>query len=484
MSGNIMDPMPVHRQIEKDWAQHLERTQRFVRQPSISADGTGIDEMAAMLVSELKGLGAQARLIPTDGHPVVYGALDCGAPKTLVLYGMYDVQPVAGETWIVPPFGGQVVDLADFGPSLVSRGIGNSKGPLAGFFNVVDSFQKVYGRLPVNLRFVIEGEEEQASAHLPQAIAVLRDELSRCDGVFFPIYSQNTRGQVLVRLGAKGTMSIELVCHGEGRNGPRQRDIHGSEGLLVTNPAWRLVHALACLKSVDEEMLIEGYYDDVLSPDEDDEALLRDDAAREDARLILEENDVKEFKPRLAGLGNIDILRSYMFDSTMNINGLVSGHTDAGSKTLVPMRAVAKVDVRLVANMEFAPTLQRIRAHLDRHGFHDVKIENVAGYPWSKTSIHSDIIKSLIWTYRYHGQEPIIRPTLTGSAPFSIFNRECGLPFAFGGMGHSERHHSPNEYAPVEGMKECEKSEATFVSLFAGWRPDDETRIKGNRFFD
>lgn len=482
--ADMMNPLRVHDQIEKDWAQHLARTQEFVRQPSISGDGTGIKEMAELVVRHLQGLGAQARIIPTDGHPVVYGELDFGAPKTLVIYGMYDVQPVEGETWMVPPFGGEIVNLPKFGPSLVSRGIGNSKGPLAAFFNTIDSFKKVYGKMPVNLRFVIEGEEEQASKHLPQAIAILRDELRRCDAVYFPTFGQNTRGQVIMRLGAKGTLHMELVCQAQGPQGPRLRDVHGSEGLLVTNPAWRLVHALACLKSADEQMLIEGYYDDVIPPGEDDLALMREGAAMEDMRLILEENDVKDFKPQLAGLDNLGILRHYMCGSTMNINGLVSGHTGAGSKTLVPHRAVAKVDVRLVPNMEVESTVKRIRAHLDKHGFTDIEMQAVAGYPWSRTPVRESVVQALIATYRFHGQEPVIRVIMTGSAPFYVFTRECGLPFVFGGMGHSERHHSPNEYAPVAGIKECERAQATFVSLYAGWRPEDLQKIKGNRFFD
>ncbi len=484
MATNIMDPLRVHEQIDQDWPQHLARTQEFVRQPSISADGTGIQEMAALLVQHLEGLGAQARIIPTRGHPVVYGTLDFGAPKTLVIYGMYDVQPVVGETWLVPPFGGEIVDLPGFGPSLVSRGIGNSKGPLAGFFNMIESFKRVYGGMPVNLRFIIEGEEEQASQHLPEAVATVRDELRRCDAVFFPAYAQNTRGQVLMRLGAKGTLHMELVCQAEGPQGPRLRDIHGSEGLLVTNPAWRLAHALACLKSADEKMLIEDYYTEALPPNADDEQLMREMSQVQDMRLILEENDVKDFKPQLAGVDNLGIIRHYMFDSTMNINGLVSGYTGPGSKTVVPHRAVAKVDVRLVPNMEIEPTVARIRAHLDRNGFSDIEMQSVAGYAWSKTSVREPVVQALIWAYRFHGQEPVIRPIMTGSAPFYVFTRECGLPFVFGSMGHSERHHSPNEYAPLAGMKECEKSQATFVSLYAGWRPEDQHRIRGNRFFD
>lgn len=465
---SAIDPRPVHQHIDRDWSQHLLQTQQFVRQPSISADGTGIKEMAELVASHIRELGGSARLVPTEGHPVVYGELDCDMPRTLVLYGMYDVQPVTGEDWIVPPFGGEIVDLPGLGPSLVNRGIENSKGPLIGFFNVVDSFMRVHGRLPVNLRVVVEGEEEQGSKHLGQVISAYQDELRQCDAVFFPFYARNVRGQVVMHLGCKGIIFIELICRGGDKGGPTTRGIHGALGVVIGNPAWRLLHALASMKSLDEAMLVEDYSAEMAPPSEEDEALLRALVSTVDLDALLQEHEVQRFKWDLDKLG---ILHKYLYDSTLNIDGIIAGYTEEGSKTLIPNRAVAKVDVRLVPNMEVERTIQRIRDHLDTHGFDDIEIKVISGYPWSRTSVREEAVQAMIETYRFHGCEPEIWPSLAGSAPFYLFTRECGLPFVMGGLGHGGNAHSPNEYAPIGGMQEFEKSAATFIAMYAGWRP-------------
>jgi acetylornithine deacetylase/succinyl-diaminopimelate desuccinylase-like protein len=463
-----LDPRPVHAQIVRDWSQHLQRTQEFVRQPSISADRTGIVDMAELVASRIRELGGSARLVPTDGHPVVYGELDCGRPRTLVLYGMYDVQPVEGEVWMVPPFAGQIVDLAGHGPSIVNRGIKNQKGPLVGFLNVLDTFIQVHGRPPVNLRFVVEGEEEQGSKHLEQMIAAYQAELSQCDAVFFPFYARNIRGQVLMHLGCKGIIFMELVCQGSAWGGPTSRGIHGAQSVVIANPVWRLLHALTSMKSRDESMLIEGYQDEVSPPSADEEELVQRLVDSVDLDAFLQEHEVKRFK---WNLGQMDILRKYLYDSTLNIDGISAGYTGEGSKTLVPHRAVAKVDVRLVPNMEVELTVKRIQAHLDQNGFEDIQLRVISGYPWSRTSVHDPAVQAMIETYRFHGCEPEIWPSLAGSAPFYLFTRECGLPFVMGGLGHGGNIHSPNEYATISGMQEFEESAATFIAVYAGWRP-------------
>jgi len=166
---------------------HLDRVRAYVRQPSISGEGQGMQEMAELVRDSIRGLGGRAEIAPTPGWPVVTGAIDAGAPKTLLIYGMYDVQPVEGEEWMVPPFAGEVVTLPEFGDSMVARGVYNTKGPLAGLFNVLESIQTVGGRLPVNLKFVIEGEEELSSPNLPGFIVSHRDRLG-ADATYFPFY--------------------------------------------------------------------------------------------------------------------------------------------------------------------------------------------------------------------------------------------------------------------------------------------------------
>src|SRR5262249_26793513 len=160
-----------------------------------------IKEMADLVAETIRGLGGTASINATPGNPIVLGHIDAGAPKTLLIYGMYDVQPVAGEDWIAPPFGGNKVTLPEFGECIVSRGIMTSKGPLAGTFSVLESLQKTLGRLPVNVKFVAEGEEELGSKNLPAFVRSHKAELA-ADGAFFPFYSQDPSGKALFYLGS------------------------------------------------------------------------------------------------------------------------------------------------------------------------------------------------------------------------------------------------------------------------------------------
>jgi acetylornithine deacetylase/succinyl-diaminopimelate desuccinylase-like protein len=187
-----MAAIDVAAQIDAHQTQHLDRVRAFIRQPSISADGTGIPAMADLVAATIREIGGEASVMPTAGHPIVLGRLDAGAKRTLLFYGMYDVQPVEGETWMVPPFSGEIVDLPKYGPSMVARGVFNSKGPMAGFFNALDAYRATGQRPPVNVVFLIEGEEELGSRNLPAFVAAHRDAL-KADAAYFASSSDSRR---------------------------------------------------------------------------------------------------------------------------------------------------------------------------------------------------------------------------------------------------------------------------------------------------
>jgi acetylornithine deacetylase/succinyl-diaminopimelate desuccinylase-like protein len=187
-----MAAIDVAAQIDAHQTQHLDRVRAFIRQPSISADGTGIPAMADLVAATIREIGGEASVMPTAGHPIVLGRLDAGAKRTLLFYGMYDVQPVEGETWMVPPFAGEIVDLPTFGPSMVARGVFNSKGPMAGFFNALDAYRAMGQRPPVNVVFLIEGEEELGSRNLPAFVAAHRDAL-KADAAYLVSSSDSRR---------------------------------------------------------------------------------------------------------------------------------------------------------------------------------------------------------------------------------------------------------------------------------------------------
>ena len=457
----------VHQRIDDHFEEHLERVQEYVRQPSISADGTGIKETAEMTKGFIEELGGTAKTVSTKGWPVIYGELSSGVEKTLLIYGMYDVQPVEEERrmWNVPPFSGKIVKMEPFGECLVSRGAINTKAPLRAFFNACESILKVDGKLPVNLIFTIEGEEELGSIHLPQFVKQYQSELAKADAMFFPIPAQDPKGKVVMHLGVKGIIYMDLICQGGEWGGPTKRGIHSSSAAWVDSPVWRLFWALTSMKNLDGRIVIKDFYENVSPPSPEEEELLEKLEETFDEETIRGELDVLRFS---GGLHGIDLLKHYLYSPTINVDGIIAGHTGPGTKTVLPHMAKAKVDIRLVPHMKTEDTVEKFENHLRRHGFADIKVEIHDCYPWSQVTVKEKIVQAMIRTYRKHGYEPEIWPRMGGSAPFYLFNQPpLNLPYAIGGLGHGSRAHSPNEYMMVEGIRENEKSIATFLYEYA-----------------
>ncbi len=457
------------------WNRHLEDVRSFVRQPSISADGTGMDECADLLVRWIERTGGTGEIVPTKGWPVVYGRIDVGAPRTLLLYGMYDVQPVIGETWVVDdPFGGEILTppfAPELGPCIINRGVMNQKGPLVNTFIALESIRNVHGTLPFNVIFVIEGEEEMGSKHLPDFVAENRDRL-KADAAFFAFLSQDLNGKVLSYLGVKGILFMEFTARGGDWGGPTTRAVHGSNAVWYGNPAWRLTHALASMLTPDQKhILVDGFYDEVEPADAHDEALLATLAPTLDPDEHLQSDDVRRFKYDLDG---VPLLRKYLYQPTLNIDGIVGGHWQEGTKTIIPHEAKAKVDVRMVRNMDPQRTFERIRAHLDTHGYGDIAVEILDAYPWAKTRVDDPPVQAMLETYAQFGHTPEIWPHLAGSAPFYLFTDVLNIPVAMGGLGHGGRVHSPDEYATVQGMRDAQQwLAAYFINLGAMWGQGD-----------
>ncbi|MGQ9565195.1 MAG: M20/M25/M40 family metallo-hydrolase [Candidatus Bathyarchaeales archaeon] len=457
----------IHNHISRHFNKHLKQIQEYVQQPSISADGTGMKETAEMTRGLIEGIGGASKIVPTDGWPVVYGELNTGAKKTLIIYGVYDVQPVEEEKgmWIVPPFAGKIVNMKPFGKCLVNRGAYNTKGPLCAFFNACQSILAVAGTLPVNLIFAVEGEEELGSAHFPQFVKRYEKELKKADAVFFPLPQQNVKGKVVMTLGVKGIIYMDLICRGGKWGGPTKRGIHSSFHATVDSPVWRLIWALNTLKSADGEITIENFHENVSPPSEEEGQLLQKLEKTFDEEAMRKENDVLRFTEDLHG---IELLKRYLYAPIINIDGITAGYTGEGTKTVLPHVAKAKIDIRLVPHMQTDEIISKLKKHLRKKGYPDIKVNIHDCYPWAQTSVKEECIQAMIRTYKQHGHEPEIWPRLAGSAPFYIFNQPpLNLPFVIGGLGHGGKMHSPNEYLVVEGIKNNEKSIATFLYEYA-----------------
>lgn len=458
-----MDRQRLYAHLEERFSQTLSQVQAFLRHPSISYTGEGIAETARQVADMIVGLGGTAELVATPGHPIVYGEVDSGASQTLLIYGMYDVMPADEPGWIVDPWGAQVQDFMGLGPCVIARGAVNTKGPLAAFFATLEQIKAVEGKLPVNLIFAIEGEEEFGSRNFPAFAREYKEKLKRADAMFFPFFYCDQAGTPTVTLGTKGLCYFELIARGGDWGGPTTRGIHGSYAAWVHNPSWRLIHALACLKSADEEILVEGLFDDVQQPNAEDLALLKELEEFRDDSLFLQLQEVKRFKYDKQGA---ELYRHLYFDPTLNINGLVGGFTEEGTKTLLPHQASAKVDIRMVPDMEPEQVVAKVRAHLDRHGFADVELKLHNLYPWSKVSVSEPVAQALLSAYRELGRKPQVVPLNPGSAPYYVFQRILGMPYIAGGLGHGSRQHSSNEYCTVQGILDFQKSVVAFLHHF------------------
>ncbi len=467
----LLNREKVYKYIDEHYEDHLNKLQELVQQPSISAENNGVRQCAALIKNYLTDLGCKnSRLVETSGFPVVYGFYDAGGSRTIVAYFMYDTQPVDEPGWIVPPLEGRVVNMPPFGDCLVARGAINTKGELRAFLNACESIKATGEEIPVNLLFVAEGEEELGSRHLPEFIGKYEGELKKADAVFFPYADQNQKGKVINFLGVKGIVYFELELDGLSLGyGPTEFDIHGSNKAWVDSPAWRLIKALATMTTEDgNKVLIDGFYESVLPPSQDDLQLL------EKLERTFDEKSSKEIMKVQRFIGNMhgrEALEKYLYSPTLNINGIWSGYIGPGTKTVLPHKITAKVDVRLVPNMEVEEVIPKIRKHLDKHGFKEIKIIDLEeGYGWAKTNANEPVAQAIIKTYREFGCEPEIWPNLAGSAPFCMFNREpLRLPFVMGGLGHGGRAHSPNEYlvvqegGPTGGLRTLEKSYVTIL---------------------
>jgi acetylornithine deacetylase/succinyl-diaminopimelate desuccinylase-like protein len=441
----------IQAEIVKRHGEGVQRLQEWVRQPTIAAENRGMNEGCELMMRLARDAGFQSvTRVATDGHPGVFATLDAGAPRTVGLYFMYDVKQVDPAEWSSPPWDAALVDKPGFGKVLVGRGAVNQKGPEAAFLAALHAIRGAGRKLPVNLVLVAESEEEIGSPHFHQIVR--RPEVSaalrRCSGVFMPSASQDPDGTVTVALGAKGVVEAELVSSGEkwGR-GPRQ-DVHSSNRARLDSPAFHLVQALATLVTPEGDPAIDGYGDKARPISAAERAMIDTAAAR------LQESTAKELLSAQHWAHDLPwraSLERFVSTPTVNIEGLVAGYTGPGGKTVLPHRAVAKLDLRLVPDMTFDGAVAALKAHLAKRGFGDIEVNPSGGYDPTTTSAEAPIIRAQMAVYKRAGLDPILWPRIAGSYPGYVFTGEpLKLPAGHFGLGHGSGAHAPNEYFLIE----------------------------------
>ncbi len=442
--------------IQRNLGESLAELRRLCAQPSIAAQGIGMPECAQLVAELLSARGFEAQIIPTAGYPAVFAERPGRrSDKTLLFYNHYDVQPPEPlELWKSPPFEPEVR-----GGKLYGRGVSDDKGHIECRLAAIDALLAIQGELPCSVKFLIEGEEEIGSPNLPQFILDHRNLLS-ADACLWEFGRVNHAGTPVQDAGLRGICYVELSTESS------SRDAHsGLGGSIFPNAAWRLVWALSSLKGPDEHIRLPGFYDKVLPPSEYDLQLLAE--LPPVAQKYQETYGLKSF---LKGLSDgVEFHREAVFTPTCTICGLTSGYQGPGTKTVLPSRASAKVDFRLVPDQHPDDVLEQLRVHLDQGGFQDVEITYLGGEPPARTNPSDPFLQLVVATAEeVYGVPQIIAPMMGASGPNHAFIHYLKVPVATAGVGYPDsRAHAPNENLVIEHFERGVRHTARILAHFA-----------------
>jgi acetylornithine deacetylase/succinyl-diaminopimelate desuccinylase-like protein len=446
------DKSAVLAQIPKMHDANVKRLQQWIALPSIAAEDRNYPQGPEYMAQLARDAGfAGVKLIPTDGKPGVFGKIDAGARTTVGIYFMYDVKQFVPAEWSSPPLEGRLVTKEGLGTVCMGRGAVNQKGPENSFLSALMAFKAAGKKLPVNLVLVCEGEEEIGSPHFHQVISTpeVLAELRKCSGVFMPEAGQDRDGGVQVSLGAKGVVELELVSSGERWGRGPSHDVHSSLEAMIDSPSWHLVQALNTLVEKDGHTpAVEGFFERAKPLSAAQERMVREHAAKSSEATAMANYGVKHW------VHDVDWVQAQLLlasKPTINIEGLVGGYTGPGGKTILPHRAVAKIDMRLVPDMTAADTLAKLKAHLAKHGFADIEANMSGGYDPTQTDPNSKLIQTQLAVYRRLGLDPLLWPRSAGSWPGYVFtSAPLSLPAGHFGLGNGTGAHAPDEYYLIE----------------------------------
>ena len=435
--------------------EYIDELKVLIRQPTVSAQGIGIPETAQIVLDRTKkrgGIAAEA-LSVEGGPPTIVGETGRG-DRTLLIYNHYDVQPPDPlDEWDTPPF-----EPTERDGHLYGRGVSDNKGNLMARLQAIEAYRATMGELPLRIRVLYEGEEESGSAHLAAFVARHGERL-RADGCIWEAGYKDAAGRPTISCGLKGIAYVELRVRGA------NKDAHSSLATIVPNPAWRLVWALATLKNDADEIAIDGFMDAVRPPTSADRALLEDLPFDEEGMLRI--HGITRFVRDLHGY---ELKKKHFLEPTCTICGIVSGYTGAGSKTVLPAVASAKIDFRLVPDLTPEMVASLLRAHLDRRGFEDVEVVPGHGEPPSRWPTDSAMAKAAVEACRATYQtEPVVYPLLAGSGPMAQVCDTLGIPVAgFGSGNAASANHAPNENIAIADYIDHIRAFGRFLHTFAG----------------
>lgn len=423
--------------IQKFVDERVEIFYEYLRLDSVSTQNRKIQETAEFVKAMFEDLGGEGRVLDDfEGHPVVYGSFEAGpsgnANKTLLFYNHYDVQPEDPvHEWTSEPF-----EPTRDGDKLTVRGVSDDKGDLMARLYAIAMMKEKGMDLPCNVKFLVEGEEEMGSPHLSLYLEKYAD-LFEADVCFWEGGEKNVKEELVVFSGIKGIAYFELSV--ESANA----DIHSSLGGVFNNSAWRLVQALATLRSDDNKILIDNFYDLMETPTEQEKEVVSNMLFDEDAL-----RDIYELKHSMI----TDDLsytpqEALVFYPTLTISGLESGYTGAGTKTIIPRKAMAKLDFRIVPGYTADKVEDLLRKHLDKRGYEDINIELLTELVPFRTDLNDPFVADVLKAaHHVYGDAVSLLPSAAGGGPMYDFYKYLEVPIASAGISYSQSGaHAPDE---------------------------------------
>lgn len=444
----------VLQHIDSNMSSLVTDLQVLIRQPSVSAKNEGIEQCARLVAKMLKKSGIKSEILRLKGAaPLVYGEIKSkkNPNKTILFYNHYDVQPAEPfDLWDDPPFSGKIKGNKIFG-----RGAADDKGELITRIKAVEAFLKQTDDVPCNVKFVIEGEEEIGSAHIEDYLKKYQKKFA-CDGVIWEFGYVDAKNRPIIGLGMKGLLYVELSAR------ESNRDAHSSLAVIIKNPAWRLIDALKTLRDPSGKILIKDWYKEVMPFSKADLKLLSKEPFDESG--FKSEYGIKDF---VNGKKGIAIKKSLAGDPTCNIAGMLSGYTLQGAKTVLPSSAMVKIDFRLVPKMNPKKQMLRLKTHLKKHGFSDIKIKMYHGEAASRTDPSSQFVNNIKSAAKNSFGSYIVNVSNAGTGPMHSFANVLKAPcVSIGSTYMFARIHSPNEFARIDLLKKTTKCMCLVMSNF------------------
>ena len=430
----------------------VERLRDWIKLPTIANMNINHREGAEYMRKLALDAGfQQARVVDSGGVPGVFATLDAGAKQTVAVYFMYDVKHYEPSEWTSPPHEGRIVDRPGEGKVMIGRGAVNQKGPETAFLAALHAFKAAGVKLPVNLVLVAEGEEEIGSPNFHNVVTQpdVRAALEKSVGVFIPSPNQAIDGNVSLLLGAKGVIEVQLISSGEKWGRGPNKDIHSSLKANVDSPVWHLIKALNTLVAEDGQTpAIDGWFENVKPLTARQKELIAADVAASN-----EADDMKSLGIKHWYKNEDYLTASYRLASqpTVNIEGLVSGYTGPGGKTVLPGKAEAKLDLRLVPDMTKEEAVSKLKAHLAKRGFGDIEVIVSGGYSPTQTDENSALIKAEQATLAAAKIPMTMSARSAGSWPGVVFTGPP-LNMAAGqfGAGRGGGAHAPDEWLLID----------------------------------